>query len=89
MKKTFVTLVLAMACAVLPAQTFDVRERVMDNLQLARGCNYMLDFDVPAPQKAPRGYESFYISHYGRHGARYYWGENLYLDLRKVLSAAA
>ena len=89
MKKTFVTLVLAMACAVLSAQTFDVRERVMDNLQLARGCNYMLDFDVPAPQKAPRGYESFYISHYGRHGARYYWGENRYLDLRKVLSAAA
>lgn len=31
---------------------------------------YMYDHGIPAQAKAPAGYKSFYISHYGRHGAR-------------------
>ena len=31
--------------------------------------------------KAPKGYKPFYISHYARHGSRYYWNDQLYNDL--------
>jgi len=38
----------------------------------AGGIYYMYSFDrQPAATPAPEGYEPFYISHYGRHGARY------------------
>ena len=35
------------------------------------GCVFNLyDFSTPKNAKAPKGYEPFYISHYGRHGSR-------------------
>lgn len=37
---------------------------------------------------APEGYESFYISHYGRHGSRFLLEESLYGNVRDILSAA-
>ena len=37
---------------------------------------------------APEGYEAFYISHYGRHGARYAWQSDLYSKLNSVFAAA-
>jgi len=37
---------------------------------------------------APDGYEPFYISHYARHGSRYYWNDELYLRLDTLLSTA-
>ena len=37
---------------------------------------------------APRGYKPFYISHYGRHGARYAWQSDIYKRLHKVLAQA-
>ncbi|MBQ5455647.1 MAG: hypothetical protein IIT63_07480 [Prevotella sp.] len=38
--------------------------------------------------KAPKGYKPFYISHYARHGSRYYWTEQLYKDLDTLLTLA-
>ena len=38
--------------------------------------------------KAPRGYKPFYISHYARHGSRYYWNSQLYNDLDTLLTVA-
>ncbi|MBR4756846.1 MAG: hypothetical protein IK076_07885, partial [Bacteroidales bacterium] len=38
--------------------------------------------------KAPKGYKPFYISHYGRHGARSNWGGPQYKALIEVLSKA-
>ena len=38
--------------------------------------------------KAPSGYKPFYISHYGRHGSRYYWNAHLYKELDSLLTAA-
>lgn len=37
---------------------------------------------------APKGYKPFYISHYGRHGARSDWGEVTYRRLVDVLTKA-
>ena len=50
--------------------------------------------DYPYPMKevrltpAPRGYKPFYISHYGRHGSRYYWNNHLYKELDTLLTEA-
>lgn len=38
---------------------------------------------------APEGYETFYISHYGRHGSRYLLYDSQYAFVRDVLSRAA
>ena len=43
---------------------------------------------APAPG-APEGYETFYISHYGRHGSRYLLYDSQYAFVRDVLSRAA
>ena len=38
--------------------------------------------------KAPKGYKPFYISHYARHGSRYYWSTSLYKELDTLLTVA-
>lgn len=38
--------------------------------------------------KAPSGYKPFYISHYARHGSRYYWSSSLYKELDTLLTVA-
>ncbi len=37
---------------------------------------------------APKGYKPFYLSHYGRHGARYAWQSDMYERLHKVFGLA-
>ena len=37
---------------------------------------------------APKGYKPFYISHYGRHGSRYYWNATLYREVDTLLTRA-
>lgn len=37
---------------------------------------------------APKGYKVFYLSHYGRHGARYAWQSDMYKRLHNVLGEA-
>lgn len=37
---------------------------------------------------APKGYQPFYISHYARHGSRYYWSSSLYEELDTLLTVA-
>lgn len=41
-------------------------------------------YDTPAP----KGYNPFYISHYGRHGSRSDWGDKEYSEVIRVLSEA-
>ena len=65
----------AMACPV-SAQTS--KAELLAHLELATGnyCNYPLPSGHVTP--APEGYEPFYVSHYGRHGARYMTGDDPY-----------
>ncbi len=62
---------LPLAALSLTAQAQQSREDIKANVQLA-GSNYLA---YPGPQKslspAPKGYEPYYISHYGRHGSRW------------------
>ena len=65
----------AMACPV-SAQTS--KSELLAHLELATGnyCNYPLPSGHVTP--APEGYEPFYVSHYGRHGARYMTDDDPY-----------
>ena len=87
MKRIFVLCCLLLGlglCAV--AQTS--REELLSHLELTAGnyTNYPLPTGHLTP--APKGYEPFYISHYGRHGARYMTGDKQYRRLCKQLDSA-
>lgn len=88
MKKLFVTLM--MGAAVLSASAQTAREEIDQNPWLA-GSNY-LDYDRQLPDfkytKAPKGYEPFYLSHYGRHGSRWLIGKDDYERVIRPLRKA-
>lgn len=62
------------AFLVLAAQPITAQrayELIKEDPQRAGGVFNMYSFDNPVAAPAPKGYKPFYISHYGRHGARY------------------
>ncbi len=79
----FLCMLLGFAAA---AQTS--REELLSHMELTAG-NYA-SYPLPTGHltPAPNGYEPFYISHYGRHGSRYYWNAFLYRELDSLLSTA-
>ena len=64
------------------------REELLSHMELTAG-NYA-NYPVPTGHltPAPAGYEPFYISHYGRHGARYMTSDKTYRRLRQQLDTA-
>ena len=54
----------------------------------AYGTDYPYEFTTEKLTKAPSGYKPFYISHYGRHGSRYYWNAFLYREMDSLLTIA-
>ena len=86
-KITATLLLLLACCAVTWAQS--PREEFKENI-FKSGSNYYA-YPGPKQQKltpAPKGYEPYYISHYGRHGSRYLIGKNDYDRAFRVLSRA-
>lgn len=84
MRKILLTGTLFAAASTLTAQisTFatTAKDEIAANHYLA-GSNY-LDYDRQLPTErltpAPKGYEPYYMSHYGRHGSRWLIGEGDY-----------
>lgn len=76
----------------LVAATTWAQNSALDELRAdprkAYGTDYPYSFAKVELTKAPRGYKPFYISHYGRHGSRYYWSERLYIELDSLLTKA-
>ena len=75
------TTLLTLACAAIGAMAQQTaKEELKANVYLS-GSNY-LDYDRQLATEpltaAPKGYEPFYMSHYGRHGSRWLIGENEY-----------
>ncbi len=64
------------------------REELLSHMELTAG-NYA-NYPVPTGHltPAPEGYEPFYISHYGRHGARYMTSDRTYRRLKQQLDTA-
>ena len=94
--KTIITIV-SLACTIsMSAQTTpktfqkSAFEEISTNRYLAGG--NLTDYDrVPRQEKltpAPKGYEPFYLSHYGRHGARWLLGDRDYAGPVMTLSTA-
>lgn len=88
MKKFFISL-FALAFAInATAQT--AKQQIKENRFICAS-NY-LDYDnYPATKKltpTPKGYEMFYLSHYGRHGSRWLLGENDYLSVIRPMRKA-
>ena len=82
-----ILLLLGLLCCVTAlAQTS--REELLSHMELTAGnyANYPLPTGRLTP--APKGYEPFYISHYGRHGSRYMTSDKHYRRLHKQLDSA-
>ena len=64
------------------------REELLSHMELTAGnyANYPLPTGHLTP--APKGYQPFYISHYGRHGSRYMTSDKAYRRLRHQLDTA-
>ena len=93
MKKLFLFLGCCFVAFGLSAQTKyekSAKEEIAENRFLS-GSNY-LDYDnYPAPEnltKAPKGYEPYYLTHYGRHGSRWLLGDGDYTGCINPLEKA-
>lgn len=56
--------------ALVVSGALDSYSAILENPALAGNVYSMYNHDLPPQAKAPKGYKPFYISHYGRHGAR-------------------
>ena len=65
-----------------------VFEQLNANPKKAYGNDCPYPFESHQLTKTPAGYTPFYISHYARHGSRYYWTDNLYKELDTLLTTA-
>ena len=94
MRKTLLTTTLLVAANYVMAQpsTFltTAKDEIAANHYLA-GSNY-LDYDRQLPTEhltpAPKNYEPYYMSHYGRHGSRWLIGEGDYRTPLTILREA-
>lgn len=87
MKKLFSLLLLGLITISLNAQNTAL-EQLKTTPQKAYGNDYPYQQDNVVLTKAPSGYKPFYISHYARHGSRYYWSSRLYKELDTLLTTA-
>jgi hypothetical protein len=81
-------LVLFFVAVTLCAQTVSPLDELKADPRKAYGTDYPYSFEKVRLTKAPKGYKPFYISHYGRHGSRYYWSDRLYYELDSLLTKA-
>lgn len=85
-----------LACVLAVMQAFaqtewtKARQEIHDNILLS-GSNltaYVDPTDADKLTPTPKGYEPFYLSHYGRHGSRWLTGDSQYTDVLKPLRKA-
>ena len=88
MRKLITTLILALLTISAGAQIIDVNEVLKACPKKAYGTDCPYQFEDVTLTKAPEGYKAFYVSHYARHGSRYYWNSQLYQVLDTLLTKA-
>lgn len=85
--KRIITIVLLMPLAAMAwAQSSAALDQLKADPRKAYGTDYPYSFETTKVTKAPSGYKPFYISHYGRHGSRYYWNAQLYREMETLLT---
>ena len=88
MKRIFHILLLLGLVLTTWAQGTSALEQLKADPRKAYGTDYPYSYENFKLTKAPSGYKAFYISHYGRHGSRYYWNDVLYREMDSVLTKA-
>lgn len=89
MKKLFITVILFSCTLMMWAQSnVNVLDELKKDPKKAYGNDYPYGYVAEKLTKSPKGYEPFYISHYARHGSRYYWNDGLYKNLDTLLNMA-
>jgi hypothetical protein len=88
MKKTLPFILLLLSIVTGWAQNVPALEQLKADPRKAYGNDYPYMFKTVQPTRSPRGYKPFYISHYARHGSRYYWNSTLYNQLDTLMTAA-
>jgi len=77
MKRFLSLLAVVLVMAAMPLQAQTSRELIKADPTRAANVHHHYEVPVISDTQAPAGYEPFYISHYGRHGSRYHWGQML------------
>ncbi len=88
MRKALICLIAGMALAAISAFGQKAREQIQQNPLRAGGVYYMYEFKEHKVTPPPKGYKHVYLSHYGRHGARYLMNATQYERSVGVLAAA-
>ncbi len=92
MKNKFVLLLAAVCLGVGSltafAQQIDAFDPIRQDPNRSGTIFYMYDHDVPPYAQPPRGFKPFYISHYGRHGARNHSSDSDFSAVLKLLETA-
>ena len=86
MKRSCSILILFLCALGLNAQS--AREQILQDPNKAGGVYYMYQFKEHKVTPPPKGYKPLYLSHYGRHGARYLMNLTQYERSVGVLDAA-
>lgn len=87
-KKILLVLLLLPAFLMAWGQRANVREEVFANPLRSYGNDFPYPAGTCRQTPAPKGYKAFYLSHYGRHGSRYYWEATLYKRIDSLLTSA-
>ena len=87
MKRIF-CLLATFSLAIVSAFAQTSREEIMADINRAGGVYYGYTTPTESYTPAPKGYEPFYISHYGRHGSRYMLKDDHYDTPMQILNNA-
>ncbi|MBQ8657042.1 MAG: histidine-type phosphatase [Prevotella sp.] len=88
MKRILTNLLLVLLVTSAWAQRTSAISQLQTDPRKAYGMDYPYSLNTAPLTKAPDGYVPFYVSHYGRHGSRYYWTDKLYRELDTLLTDA-
>ena len=83
-------LVFAAAFAfVLNSHSQDYADQILKDTRKAAGNLFPYEIEPGQDTPAPKGYKPFYISHYGRHGSRYFDDQEVVDDVNSKITALA
>lgn len=86
LSKTYISLISGLLAFSAFAQS--TKEETISDLNRTGAVYYAYPVKESRNTPAPKGYEPFYISHYGRHGSRYLISDNDYKNVANVLHEA-
>ena len=71
-----------------PPKQLPIEEELASHPEYLDGTDFLCPTGPEKLTPAPKGYKAFYLSHYGRHGARYAWQSDMYKRLHTVFGEA-